>query len=315
MQCWTLNVVSKYLNLTHFRLIYCLPLYSVFRLKRNRSCNSICKLWWHQHNNTNGLFFSISSTLRSVSSVNTLSSARHIFYANTSCVPKLCYQSVYWLLSRSVLASISIAECFTASSKWFRCEVMFENEHAFCSFVHNVHTCTTGVSSGLANRGDLDSLVTVEVSVPQYVTVVGLRFRCYTLYNDFILQPGDKTWTCTFSQPLLLDQLSVSSACTLRGSPQQYCFLSRQHMTLKTGDTWMPRVGFELTTQLFENVKPAHQSVLQPYSFDYLLLKKTRRPKWYRTRATDTDKQVLLKSKVVQSGNSIPYLNTRSYEL
>jgi hypothetical protein len=46
---------------------------------------------------------------------------------------KFCYQSVYSCLIRHFLLRIRIAKCFTNSSKRFRYEVMFENEHMFCS--------------------------------------------------------------------------------------------------------------------------------------------------------------------------------------
>jgi hypothetical protein len=73
----------------------------------------------------------------------------HLSQTNTSCVPKFCYQSVYCLI-RYILVRISIAKCFTNSSKRFRCEVMFENEHTFCSWIHHVHSFwANGVSSGL----------------------------------------------------------------------------------------------------------------------------------------------------------------------
>jgi hypothetical protein len=60
------------------------------------------------------------------------------------------------------LIRICIAKCFTNSSKPFRCEVVFENEHVLlaktpCSYLHSV--CATGMSSGLATD-DLDLSVT-----------------------------------------------------------------------------------------------------------------------------------------------------------
>jgi hypothetical protein len=61
---------------------------------------------------------------------------------NTSCVPKFCYQSVHCCLIRYFLVRIRTAKCFTNNSKRFRCEVMFENEHTFCSWIHHVRTRT-----------------------------------------------------------------------------------------------------------------------------------------------------------------------------
>jgi hypothetical protein len=47
------------------------------------------------------------------------------------------------LLSSSVLPSQDIiVKCFTNSSKRFRCEIMFENEHTLCSWIHHVRTYT-----------------------------------------------------------------------------------------------------------------------------------------------------------------------------
>jgi hypothetical protein len=43
----------------------------VFHLKRNSVYKSICRVWWHQCNKAKQLFFSVSSTLRGVSPVNT----------------------------------------------------------------------------------------------------------------------------------------------------------------------------------------------------------------------------------------------------
>jgi hypothetical protein len=62
-----------------------------------------------------------------------LSLDEHLSQINTSCVPKCCYQSMYCCLIRYFLVRIRIAKCFTNSSKLFQCEVLFENEHTFCS--------------------------------------------------------------------------------------------------------------------------------------------------------------------------------------
>jgi hypothetical protein len=56
----------------------------------------------------------------------------HLSQTNTSCVPKCCYQSVCCCLIRYFRVRIRTAKRFTNSSKRFRCEVMFENEHTFC---------------------------------------------------------------------------------------------------------------------------------------------------------------------------------------
>jgi hypothetical protein len=74
--------------------------------------------------------------------------------ANTSCVPKFSYQSVYCCLIRYFLVRIRIAKCFMNRSKRFRREIMFENEHTFYSSLHYVCTCTA-LRSGLATRATL----------------------------------------------------------------------------------------------------------------------------------------------------------------
>jgi hypothetical protein len=57
--------------------------------------------------------------------------------------PKICYQSGYCRLIRYFPVRIRTVSCFTNSSKRFLCEVdlLFENEHTFCSWIHHVHTC------------------------------------------------------------------------------------------------------------------------------------------------------------------------------
>jgi hypothetical protein len=60
---------------------------------------------------------------------------------------------VYCCLIRHLLVRIRIAKCFTNSCKWFRWEVMFENEHTFCLWIRfsPVHSfCAAGTSIGLA---------------------------------------------------------------------------------------------------------------------------------------------------------------------
>jgi hypothetical protein len=56
---------------------------------------------------------------------------------HVSCVRKFCYQSACCCLIR-YLVTIRTAKCFTNSSKRFRCEVMFENEHTFCLWINHV---------------------------------------------------------------------------------------------------------------------------------------------------------------------------------
>jgi hypothetical protein len=91
------------------------------------------------------------------------------------------------------LVRIRIAKCFTNSNKRFRCEVMFENEHTFCPWIHHIRTCIVlrnWREQRPSNKGDLDLNVMGKVgiayytglwfhfcAVVTYVTVVGLRFK------------------------------------------------------------------------------------------------------------------------------------------
>jgi hypothetical protein len=52
---------------------------------------------------------------------------------------------VYCCLIWYFLVRICIAKCITNSSRWFQCELMFENVHMFCSWIHHVRTCTAFV--------------------------------------------------------------------------------------------------------------------------------------------------------------------------
>jgi hypothetical protein len=105
------------------------------------------------------------------------------------------------LSSYSVLPcqdGLLIAKCFTKSNKRFRWEVMLENEHTFCSWIHVFAPAQLlrKLSELQSNdHGDLDSSVTGDVGtvcprggtasdfifVSLCVTVVGLRFKWYTL--------------------------------------------------------------------------------------------------------------------------------------
>jgi hypothetical protein len=60
----------------------------------------------------------------------------------TSCVTTFCYRSVYCSLILNILVSTRIAKCSTNSRKRFRWEVMFQYEHTFCYWIHDVRTCT-----------------------------------------------------------------------------------------------------------------------------------------------------------------------------
>jgi hypothetical protein len=66
----------------------------------------------------------------------------HLSQTNTYCVPKCCCQSVYCYHIQYFVVRILILKYFTNSRKRFRCEVIFDNNHTFCSSVHNVRTST-----------------------------------------------------------------------------------------------------------------------------------------------------------------------------
>jgi hypothetical protein len=80
----------------------------------------------------------------------------------------------------------------------FMWSVVFENEHAFCSWIHHVGTCTAfaRLASGLETRVTLTRVSRKRLGksdtwggpscdtifVPKYVIVVELLFKWYTLY-------------------------------------------------------------------------------------------------------------------------------------
>jgi hypothetical protein len=112
----------------------------MFHLKRNPNYNNY-KLWWHQYKKANELFYSfylLERTYRTALHQLTITFSKT--HKHLLCSEVLLPAGV--LLSYYFLVRIRIAKCFTNSSKRFRCEVMFENEHTFCSWIHHVRTCT-----------------------------------------------------------------------------------------------------------------------------------------------------------------------------
>jgi hypothetical protein len=87
---------------------------------------------------TSNLMLEIGTTV--ISAVSPLD--EHLSQTNTSCVPKFCNHWMYYCLIRYFLVRIRTTKCFTNSSKRFRCELMFKNEHAFCSWINHVCICT-----------------------------------------------------------------------------------------------------------------------------------------------------------------------------
>jgi hypothetical protein len=139
LQCATLTLAYNFCSVCT-KLAWCSNIYRVLNLRHNPNYNSICKPWWHQYNKTNELFFSLhllGKTYRTA--LQQVSTA--FLKTQKNCVPKFCYQSVYCCLIRYLLFRIHIDKCFMNSSKRFWCKVMSENEHTFCSWIHNVCTC------------------------------------------------------------------------------------------------------------------------------------------------------------------------------
>lgn len=75
---------------------------------------------------------------------------------------------------RHFLVRIRIAKCFTNSIRRFRCEVTFDDENTFWSWIRHVCSCATDVSSGLAIRVTLISL-SLDCNI---CTVARLSFGC-----------------------------------------------------------------------------------------------------------------------------------------
>jgi hypothetical protein len=107
---------------------------------------------------------------------------------------------VYCCLVQYFLVRICTVKCFTNSSKQFWRKVMFENEHMLCSWIHYVSTCTAFVQLTWAvayqpgwpwlecHGGGWESLlhggepVSDLIFVPQYMIVVRMHFKWYSLY-------------------------------------------------------------------------------------------------------------------------------------
>jgi hypothetical protein len=153
---------------------------------------------WRQP--SSGFFFSSYMLRRTYRTALQQTPKMSTTFSKTSIHPKCCYKSVYCCLIRYFLVRIRIVKCFTNSSKRFRCEVTFENEHSFCSWIHHVRTCTafvplawaaalvTRVTLTRVSRGRLGENVTQGWTCFwfHFCTVVrgwfGLRFRRYVLY-------------------------------------------------------------------------------------------------------------------------------------
>jgi hypothetical protein len=64
--------------------------FRVYTLKRSRNYNSICKLWWHQYNNTNEFFFFFS--VRKNSFVADTENAHHLLEDKQPPIGVLSYK-------------------------------------------------------------------------------------------------------------------------------------------------------------------------------------------------------------------------------
>jgi hypothetical protein len=109
----------------------------------------------------NALFEIGTATISAVLWLNKLLSQ-----TNTCCVPKFCYQSVNFCLIPSFFIRMSIATCFTNSSRWFWCEACWTmnscSAHEHTTF-HLHILCAAGVSSGLATRATLTRMSRVRL--------------------------------------------------------------------------------------------------------------------------------------------------------
>jgi hypothetical protein len=61
-----------------------------------------------------------------------------VFHATLWSVIRWCSSFI-----QNFLVRILITQCFMQISEQFKCEVMPDNEHTFCSWIHCVRTCTT----------------------------------------------------------------------------------------------------------------------------------------------------------------------------
>jgi hypothetical protein len=133
-------------------------IYRVLHFKHNPNYSNICKLWWHQYNTTNKLFFSfylLGSTYRTVlqqmlkMSITFLKTSIHPFYC-VSCDFVKCFwvsvgNSLFNIFSSSKLHGV------------FKSTLSLKNPHRkkclWICHVCTVHSfCTAGMSSGLATR-------------------------------------------------------------------------------------------------------------------------------------------------------------------
>jgi hypothetical protein len=71
-----------------------------------------------------------------------VSSLDEHFSGTTLSVSPQRYQSVYYCVTRYFLVRIRTDKCFATSSRLLRCEVVFQNKHTVCSWIHYVCICT-----------------------------------------------------------------------------------------------------------------------------------------------------------------------------
>jgi hypothetical protein len=149
---------------------------------------NICKFGWHQKiRRFFFIFFRNNSQLYSRSPP---SSRRH---TNTSYVLKFCYQLVYCLI-RYLLVRISIAKCFTNSSRRFRCEQCsrMNTRHAreYTMFAPTQPLCCWREQRP-SNQADLDSCVTGEDGTVCYtglaLLLISFLYRSTWLFSGCVL--------------------------------------------------------------------------------------------------------------------------------
>jgi hypothetical protein len=113
----------------------------MFHLKQNHNyCTWIpsCTKLWNQLQPypivaADAVFEIGTATISSVMSL-----SEHLSQTNTFCVQKCCYHLVYWYLIRRLVVSKCFLNASWTEADGFDCEVTFENEHTFRSWILEV---------------------------------------------------------------------------------------------------------------------------------------------------------------------------------
>jgi hypothetical protein len=160
----------------------------VFHLKRNPDNNSICKLWWHQHNKTDQLFFRFYLLARTYRTALQQMLKISTTFLKRSIYPKFCYSrytvvlfgtflSGYALLnaSRTAENDLSAKSCLRMNTR---------SAHEFTMFVP-AQTLRNWREQRPSNQGDLDSSVTGRLG--EYYTGVNLLLISFLYRRNLLL--------------------------------------------------------------------------------------------------------------------------------